>query len=414
MEAVLKPEHAPFNYACKNRRSTVGRPPTGLFKREVPQTDNKGNTSRAFLKIVEAKIRKKIDENRNMAKAITTCTNSDKPQCKDIRVWVETALPEFVGQARFHLSVAQSPYEKKTWFNIASLSSNSDLDPLGMPKLRSWSPLSPDEKKLADETLKEYIHTVKAEYPGAVKLERSEALIVLRFQHFEQYQAMMAQLPFLQYISSEKPTTDEVLAAAKELEKNIALEEKELDKISEVLKKEPKDPTEPLDPKALTLLKYTTQVEEALLENSKYCAIATSLVYTGDNRELGNTLALSLPILAVSMAAPPVAAALGASMAMGMGIGLGAGAVMGAGFIYDSQRVLDQERVRSFSQFYGGPENLEAERVRLAEADRDFQIISFPLNFAGAGVGSLAKQALVKTGAIKAASKIKLASKPKN
>lgn len=408
MEAVLEPEHAPFNYACQNPKSTVGRPQTGLFKREVPETDGNGNTSRAFLKIVEAKIRQKIDENRNMAKAISNCAKSNESQCREIRSWVETALPEFVGQARFHLSLAQSHFETKTWVNLTSTFVNTNLNPLGTPKFRSWSRLSPEERIVAEKRMEKYIGEIKAEQPNASESERLETLLVLRYQHFEQYHAMMSQLPFLQYISSEKPKPQEVLAAVKELENNIALEEKELDKITQALEKNP------MDPKALTLLKYTTQVEEALLENSKYCAIATSLAFTLDNRELGNILGLSLPILAVSIAAPPVAGVLGASTAMGTGISVGAGAILGAGFIYDSQKYLDQERVRSFSQFYGGPENLESERVRLAESERNFQIITFPLNFVGSGIGIAARRAMVKSDAIKTASKIKLASKPKN
>ncbi|MDG0816748.1 AAA family ATPase [Bdellovibrio svalbardensis] len=399
----LESEQAPFNFACQNANATVGRPKTSLFNRDVPLKDQKSYRSVDFLKQIESKIRSKIQDNKNMAKAVKTCLKQDSAKCAEIKDWTTNALPDFVGTARFHLSLAQSAHQIKTWFGKTSTNINTDLDSLGSPKLKHWDPLSAQEKAQAQKAMKIYQEQIRKEHKDSTAEEKKEALLVLRYQHFEQYQSMMAQLPFLQYIQTAKPTPKDILNAVTELETNIATEEAELNKITKALAQNP------LGTKSLDLLRYATLVEETLLEKPQYCAIATSLVFTSDNRELGNALAIGLPLLAVSIFAPPIAASMGASALTASGVGVGIGATAGAAFIYDSQKILDQERTRSFSQFYGDESGLELEQVRVAESMRDFQVITMPL--ALTGTGALAKTALVKRGAIKMASQIPLAMK---
>jgi hypothetical protein len=352
-------EKPPFNRACQFPGAITGRPKTNLLKREVPQRDSNGHSSQAFLKLVAAKVREKIETNANMTKDLAVCLQSSAPVCADAQNWARVQLPEFVKEARFHLSVAQSPYQFETRIGTQSLW-NYRLDPLGTPKMVDWSYVSDQELVTARKTLDYY----EREQTAQAKAGNPDSLLTRRFQHFEAYQTMMSTLPFVQYIRSESPDIGEIRYAVSETLKNIDKEQKAFVKIEKDIRKNP------VPAGALKILAYASIVESVLLENPQYCGLATALQYSANDREIQNMIATGLPILAVSLIAPPLA-------------GFAVGVAASASTIVSAQSNLNAERVRSFSQVYGDADYFQ--RVAAAQKRRDFSVVFAPMGLGAGG-----------------------------
>lgn len=283
------------------------------------------------------------------------------------------------------MSLAQSQHQLATLVGHTMKIPNGNLTPLGTPKMFDWDPASREERSTAKKALLMYRKKIAEEFPSKSEDEKDRMLMAQRYAHFEIYQAMMADLPLLQYIRSETPDKAEILSAVSELEKNLTKEEQMVQGLSDALQKTP------LPPEVLDFFNYSSLAEEILLENPQYCGLATSLSHTRTNRQIGNALAISLPIMAISFFAPPAAVALGSSAAVGTGIAIGSGVAAGGVFAYESQVDLEQERVRAFSHLYGekdqsGRTDLsQLEQARLAEKTRNFQLLTLPMAFGGLG-----------------------------
>ena len=128
----------------------------------------------------------------------------------------------------------------------------------------------------------------------------------------------------MQYVSRNSVTVPELREAIAAMSKDLDNESRSLDNFDSIIKKNG------VDTDALPLLNYGSALEEVLLESPELCGLATSMLYTMSSRQLGNSIAIGLPILAASLLAAPVVVALGASVAVGTAVGVGTGSTVAA------------------------------------------------------------------------------------
>lgn len=169
-EIFNKIEDSPFMLACKNPPGLLkDRPKTNLFRREIPEKDAMGRTSKDLLKAIIIKARAKIDASENQIKKISSCLIRVTPDCEETNRWVKEELPEYIKTARFHLSLAQSQYEAGSLFGSDKSGLNESLQNLGAYKAENWIPLTDDEKEAAQEQLKKYSQDIEQEKANRLK-----------------------------------------------------------------------------------------------------------------------------------------------------------------------------------------------------------------------------------------------------
>lgn len=398
--AVEEAEVAPFAYACQEPGAIDGRPKTEHLSRKIPKQDAEGQKTTALLERLLKKIEDRVSENENMANVLNECLSPRQahPTCKDAQIWAQETLPKTVNEARYHLALSQSPASLRTWLQDSSEKLNSDLDSPGIYKEIAWEPLTESERKVAQKSLNEYRAEIEAEtrklHPNKNSKEYkemvSDSILKVRYVfHHKQYQGIIAELPFLQYISSANPSPQHIREASQKLLANIQREKEFLKDMrahldqakandhcsrEKIKMRANRRKCENISHELLRLLNYSSLLEETLLENPEYCGLATNLVYTSLSREIGNTVLVGLPIMAISFIAPPAVALVG---------GLGAGGA----FIAYSQIELNRTKKRSLSQVYADPASGELEDLKMLEDQRNLGIITLPL---GLGLGSMA------------------------
>ncbi len=404
LSAVIERDEAsPFRVACHEPPGLLRqRPPTGLFRRQIPVRDSRGRNTRDFLRRIRERVQQKITENRNMLRSLETClTRSRAPDgCEDLHVWADRELPAFVAEARQHLALAQTEHQVNSWFSRPHRDLNLQLSPQGTEKMVPWAPLTETERELAQERLRGYNREIRSEVerrmadgrlprPRAsrarvssssasgrfsVEADRfaADAMLAQRFTHAQSYHAMISEIPLLQYLSSAQPSREEILGAVRRMQDNLRDEEK---MAADAWKELESAPAERIPASALHFLRYQSFVEEELVREPADCGLITSVSHTQLNRDLGTGLAIGLPILAASIFAPPLAA-------------FGIGAVAGLGFAYDSQLELDRTRTIAFSQLYADPAQGETRDVEAAGRARDMNLVLLPLSFGGAAAAT--------------------------
>jgi hypothetical protein len=369
-------EESPFMVACKEPPDLLkGRPPTSLFVRSVVEKDSHGRTSRDFLKKIIARVRQRISDTDNQIQNIQQCMSSTDQECAEISQWAHTTLPVFVKAARYNLSLAQSPSQIKTWLDISSQEVNTQLKPLGSYKFEAWAPLTADEKVRAQSQLKQYKQEIAQTLQQRMSNGRlgedpktfvNEALIGVRYKHYLAYHETMAEVPLLQYLKGPEVTSTDLQNAFRKMEAGLNKESQNLNRLEKML-----NTKGPLPADVLQLMNYNSEVEEILFADNKDCGLATSLLYTMTNRQLGNGLAVGLPILAVSLFAPPL-------------IGVAAGLAAGSYGVYTDYKDFRDTQARTLNYIYG--DSLHADLADLESSSKElkYSAITLPV---GMGIG---------------------------
>ena len=402
-DIVERDETSPFRVACHEPPGLLRqRPPTGLFRREVPAQDRNGRRTRDFLGRIRERVQQKIAENRNMLRSLETCLARTRATegCEELHTWADRELPAYVAEARQHLALAQTEHQVSTWFSRPNRDLNASLAPQGTEKMVPWAPLNETERAQAQARMQGYHQDIRTEVerrmadgrlpqPRASRHRASasgasgrfsteadrfaaDAMLAQRFMHAQSYHAMISEIPLLQYLSSAQPSREEILAGVRKMLDNLRDEDRMADQAWRDLEQAP---TGEIPPSSLHFLRYQSMVEEELVREPADCGLITSVSYTQFNRELGTGLAIGLPILAASFLAPPLAA-------------FGIGAAAGLGFAYESQRELDRTRTIAFSQLYADPAQGETREVEAVGRARDMNLILLPLSLGGAAAAT--------------------------
>lgn len=413
LEAVEDLEEPPFLKACKDDPELIkGRPVAGknLMDTSVDANDNRGNKTTQFLDAVGAKLKANLEANTNIVDTLIRCLSSQQASsdstCNDVKTWIDKPLKEYVKETRSHLAVAQSEHQLRSYTKVAWKGVNKDLASLGSRKELRWEKVTEKELSEATRTLRSYeIEAAKAEmeskntskvtrktsrgtrrlHPGFM----NDYMLVKRYGHFNLYRSRMAELPILQYLKSAEPSRGEVLSAALKMKEDLNKEWAEFNKRAQLLKKA-KDEKSPLHPSLLAWLGYNVEVESVLLEQPQACGLAMSLLEYDAGRERAKALAIGLPLLAVSIVAPPVAIAAG-----GLGAGIAVGLAIGAGsqtyYAIESDKEKNTStRLMTTRMFYGAenPEYARQNLDRAGIADRQAKLDKVFLAVAYGGVGS--------------------------
>lgn len=382
MAHEIVPEKSPFYSACQDPKSIVGRPSTGIFTRTVPTADSQGNQTVELLNKVAARVRLKIEANLQVAKEIGDCVRvkTIHSQCKPIHDWIQGDLSTYVSDARFHLALSQKSFSLDSMRDRGDRKINETLDPLDTYKKISWTPLDKNERQAAQAHLDRYLYQIsqdkqefmrKAEFKTSAEASafENQEIQAVRFMHYWKYQDMMRQLPFVQFLSSSKPDLNEMKIAISRFENQVLVEQVHLNSWIKSLQHNPN----PLSSKPLDLLQYRTILEEILNEEPRFCGLATSLVYTRENLQLGNALIYSLPLMAASFFVGPTA-------------GLALGIASGADAVLESQLALKEIERRTLSNFTGNKNSDELQELRNAELSRNMSIVFMP---AGSGLTAM-------------------------
>lgn len=372
-----------FN-ACSLKESDVAHLESGYFASSPPQIDKIHKTlSLSLLDRVLSRLEAKIKETSTMMYNIRYCAESrTEPDCLNLVSWVENDLAYYVLKMRMHAALAQSPHNISTFFMEAEKDLNKELSFWSLEKFKSWEPLTADEEILVSLNrennlleIEKYITSIKASEQEKKKL-RNEILLDANYRHYVEYQKILGELPFFQFLTQAKPTYQDVLHGLNEMEK-LFLVEKQY--ISEKRNKLELIRNTSLEVRSdlLELLDYTRVVEEVLYLAPAYCSIATALKMYKDHRILKLEIAYALPILVSSFILPPVTA-----FVTGIGAGVGYG-------VKDYFRY-KEKRGHLISYFYGDESGADLEELSLEKRMFQSNLILAPLTFGIFG-GSISK-----------------------
>lgn len=388
-EARADAEKSPFRFACQGPGLLRGRPETGLFHREVPFSDSKGRSSADFLKRVGDRVIEAMGFEEWKLAQHERCLSGKSPATDEDCVlafkWLNEELRPLVKSARMNLALAQTVGEVQTAsFQRASTVPNLALSSLGTQKIESWEKLTEAERIRAQTILSEYRVDIEREAAKEIlagsltKTDigrfKNDSLLVARYGHGLLYVENLSQFPILQFLRSATPTQGDVVAALRTMQKHLAADRKfaenalaasqrtfrEVSGRSGVGRR--KTALSSMEPDALGLLEFTSYVEEELLNSPHDCGLVTSLQYTKENRELGNSLAIGVPLIVASFALPVAGQALAGSAL---------GAATGVGFAVQTKFDRDMAAQRFASKIEALD---EADYKKLDQADRNFKI----------------------------------------
>jgi hypothetical protein len=391
-----KIEEPPFMVACREPPNLLkNRPKTGLLIRNIVEKDAQGRTTRDLLKKVLAKVKSRIIDTTFQMQNIMKCMSNSSAECEELKTWVNVDLPKYVREARFHLSLSQNQHQIRTWTSTPLREINAELDPLGTYKFKSWNPLTEPEKQQANHKFNIYLADIKAEAKkrlthqqicvDCVEKFSDDALLSIRYQHYQAYHQMLAELPLIQYLSGPEVSKAELTSAFKEMKVDLVNELKQIAQYEKILTKNP------LPSETLNILNYSSQLEETLLEDNRDCGLASSLVYTMTNRQLGNSIAIGLPILAVSFFAAPAIVALGGTAALGTAVGIGTGAAAGGGLAISSYIDFYNTQKRTMGYIYGDSLGADLNDLESSEKRVQYDAVTLPVGF---GLGGMALRSL--------------------
>lgn len=412
-------EQSPFSTACHEPEALRDRPKTGLFHRSIPNTDKFGNSSKELLNLVGETALSDLEGEDGFLKAVEDCISNPNradvcpPAIRTtIGEWKSAFLKTIAG-ARIDLALSQDAKDYGTILSHSSAKSlNTELDSRGTQKEKSWKPLSPSERETASGILEDYIAEAKAKAAESHKVGSSEykkfvndAVLGARLKNGYNYVNTLSRMPLLQFVNSEKPSDQEILDGIKIMRKHIAEDIKATKENLKIANQNVsiiygrsgvevrRVPRTEIDPRALSLLDFSPQLEAILRENPKFCGLATSLVNTKDNRKIGNSLALGIPLAVTAIVVPFFTPWI---------IGAGVGAAAGSVAVVESKLSRDEAAHRFMTVVEY--ENVHQDRPtepyqRLAEADKEFKV-SLILPPAGAILGGVGKTVEVTRAAL--------------
>jgi hypothetical protein len=248
---------------------------------------------------------------------------------------------------------------------------NPNLNPFGSFRGEPWVPLDQAESAAA---LKDVANRVKrAKILWEVEKNNPKANVGGRFlflerqlqseasAHFEEYQNLLSENPYLLYMTgafkskSKNPTEAERKAetqrlrsefanALRSLNKNTRDSQAELDKIEAKLKASPENeiPTE-----ALEILKYRSLIRGMLREDEKMCGLVQSLEQVRQgNRNRDEKIAMA-GLIALSFGGPAIILRLGLGAGMALTAGSAINAASTAAYVYRDCKNRDRAVLRN-------------------------------------------------------------------
>lgn len=411
-EVLDEVEAPPFAKACHEPPGLLrGRPETGLFRRSLPETDAKGHSTREFLKELSERAISDLEGEKGFLEAIDSCLRGKENKSSDVCAVVfewESSLAETVRGARIDLALSINASQYDTLMKKSGhVGANHRLDAHGTFKKENWKPLDKSETELTATILRDYQAEAASEAekrghkPGSETYKRfvSDAILGARLKNWANYAKVISTHPVLQYITTSPVDRTELLSAVKNLRSHLDQDIKMAKDKLQLLQKAGapiygrtpglsgvqlgnRELLTPTD--ALALLDFTPQLETLLLEKPEYCGLATSLVFTKDNRKLGNQLALGIPIAAAAIALPFFTPWI---------VGASFGAAAGGVAVLETKLERDQafHRFLTVLEHESSPEETTSSRYQdLARADKEFKVSLF-LPPAGAILGGAGK-----------------------
>jgi hypothetical protein len=341
---------SPF-YACSVRRTATDHEKVTLLQRRIPKQDRRGIKTRDFLLNLSERIEQAAQNNLTLTNDLTTCFSPvfvahASSRCEEMREWSlkdqavkgapedTTSLWYQTKVARAHLAIATQSLSSREWLNT-----NRELSVFDGYKTVPWNPLTEEEDAKAQNHLKQYSKQFqKLRGLTDVQLEdliasrnqqghklRQDFLLNMRSirrKHLEEYRKIVSKFPIINYLSSPVPTAGEIYSAGMRMQLNA---KKELKSIQDLKKKLQNASDDNIPSETLRLMEYTGLVEGFLSEQPEFCAVATAAQEVKGERELGNAILVTAPLLAACILAPPMT-----SVVIGAAAG---GAIAGASYM---------------------------------------------------------------------------------
>lgn len=388
----------PFPTACPGKLTSKDRYTTNVkFTQGIP-----------FLKKVLSRVKKSLLQSQKEVSEITECLNKKVCSNTQVQNFMAQELPMAVKYARRNLAVSlsedpditmlPSSVHKILYGTKQMETPNYSLNTLGLYKAQSWSKLTAQEIKQANDDLESIKKNVqnnvqswsedelinrRSEYlteqemqhfkkskPEDIKrqpkdmrflqerLQHSE-MLVYRHQAFLNYMEIQSRYPIMQYLTSNDPTINEVAKANNQLQSNLNKELSTIYQIEEDLNQLPANSSIPAS--VLRILDYQPYVETELLTDSKNCTMAASMKYSQHLIESDRNFDMGFPIMVASMYAsgPAVLSMLGASA---------------SGIQYDFQKSVDKNALSATKN-----ENLLAPEVKMKKPTNKFDDVNTEL-----------------------------------
>lgn len=324
----------PYTGACSELGQFSGAVSTKGLNFSMPAVDLKDTSKsskkmmREFIEFLERKTAKWKEKSDRYTK----CSNLGVIQgreaqnpCKAEHEWIKNELPLKIKEARSHLSLA---YSDRQLFGLELNSPdeiiNYEMENIGFNKAIPWKPATTQERAEAKRVMDQYGRDIRAQIrkdlPTADTLESFEYLKTelrgLRHHHLNNYRAIMATSPYLNFIESENPSHTEITQAFQKTSDAAAAELKNLAELKASLDTAIDGD---LSNKVYDLL-YLHQDMDIFLEIQKlkkppqdYCAMATVLHKQHKKTTLVKNVGLGLVFLGVGIFAPPLAGGMAAA-----------------------------------------------------------------------------------------------------
>jgi hypothetical protein len=394
-------EEHPFPEACENYEK-IQTPNQNIYNFSLEPQDANGNQTQKFFSLLRNRIKETIDYQKERAKNEKSCIQApggSVDSCIDASPVIKRMLTSnssedaeevdfpfsrVVKEARFHLSLAQSPSALGNLFNGGAKSDiNIELVSYGTHKAEDWKPMDKNSQEFtaarsllqmyfADgEELTRGMPTYSGMQQRKIRNLRKDALAAHRMAHLATYQTIMSAHPVLQYITSASPDSAEVSGAIDSVLASIEKEENWFqDKTAGLDEGE-------LSTSLLSLLNYSGEVMGILNEHPEFCSLVKKWITLRDAKEMGFDVSAGLLVMGGSFLFPPAFAVTGPML---LGVGAGAGYVA-----YDSVRK------RSTKFQVEGRMNGRADPAVLRQlTEEDVQRINvFIMSFMGSGARQL-------------------------
>jgi hypothetical protein len=397
---------SPF-YSCSSLKSYKGPVKTSWLSTRVPEQDQSGNKTRDFFKELQKRIEVQAQQNLDTSRQVVECFHrpsqvSETPDCAKSRTWLDpkkypsSTMPEKENTLVYNIKMARANLalaDPNVDF-FKSMAPNTQLKPYGYKEV-PWEPLRPEEKTAAQKVLNDYKEQYKKkhnvtedEFNDLIKqpydrnsdnqiyanpmnisdadmqdrLKRSKRRELEHFfqkprtQYLENYRAILARYPIINYLTSANPSALEMHTAGLRLQENAKKEMAEIKSVGKLLATPTHRPRHPLAPdpsinnaSILNLLDYRNIAEDLLAEHPEYCAVASTAELQREKREFRKSLFVAAPLLAVCFIAPPMAIAAGASAVTAGAATAAISAVGGGAIAYSSYLDMVDQRQGAYS-----------------------------------------------------------------
>lgn len=321
-------------YSCTLRKTSTDHGRVWNLQRQIPVRDKRDIKTKDFLLALADKVEAAAADNLKMTKSLTQCfsvvfrTHASE-NCREMRQW---ALPPKENP--------ETPDKDSLWYNVRAsrahlalssgnrLSSaeattiNRKLNPLGSYKNTHWNELDDAElakaqknmdvykkqfqklKSLTDTQMQDLVN-LRNQQGHQLRKEYLHEFRKMRRKHLDEYRKIISKFPLINYLSSPQPTEAEIYSAGMRMQENA---QSELARIRDLKKILRELKTDVIPNSTLLLTDYGGLVEGLLSERPEFCAVATSTYLVRGERELGNAILMTAPLLAATVLAPPMAA----------------------------------------------------------------------------------------------------------